>query len=199
MRKAYACVLEKISLEIFSNTQGTVKCAATKICVPSSNCAEIDLSDLLDTIKIITNYINKKRNRKYFAIIPQLIVRKRKPSAIYLNHKEETREMIKDRLKHFNAFYNFTYKRIAIKNHKARWGSCSKRGNLNFNYRLLFLPPRLLDYVVVHELCHLGEFNHSNKFWVLVEKTIPDWRARRKELMNVRVNFRSLKKLELVK
>jgi predicted metal-dependent hydrolase len=119
--------------------------------------------------------------------------KRKKPSVRYLNYKEKARDMIKERLAHYNSFYNYEYKRIAIKNHKSRWGSCSKKGNLNFNYRLVHLPQRLSDYVIVHELCHLGEFNHSKRFWALVEKTIPDWRARRKELMNIHSNFVSLK------
>jgi predicted metal-dependent hydrolase len=125
--------------------------------------------------------------------------RRRKPSARYLNYKEEAQEMILGRLEYYNAFYNFEYKRIAIKNHKSRWGSCSKKGNLNFNYRLVHLPQHLADYVVVHELCHLGEFNHSKRFWALVQKTVPDWRERRRELMKIRVNAGRLKRLLISK
>jgi predicted metal-dependent hydrolase len=123
--------------------------------------------------------------------------RKRKPSAQYLNHKEQARKIIKERLEHYNAFYKFSYKRVAIKNHRSRWGSCSEKGNLNFNYRLVHLPQRLLDYVIVHELCHLGELNHSVRFWALVEKTVPDWRKRRMELKKIHSNFRSLKGLPI--
>jgi predicted metal-dependent hydrolase len=106
-----------------------------------------------------------------------------KPSPKYLRYKEAARTLVIERLEHFNTFYNFHYKRIFIKNHKSRWGSCSKQGNLNFNYRIVFLPPKLADYLIVHELCHLGEFNHSPRFWKLVERTLPDWKKRRKELM----------------
>lgn len=120
--------------------------------------------------------------------------KRRKPKKVaFLAYKEKAREMIKERLEYYNAFYNFKYKRVAIKNHKSRWGSCSKKGNLNFNYRLVHLPERLSDYVVVHELCHLGELNHSRRFWALVEKVMPDWRVRRKELMKIHSNFVSLK------
>lgn len=114
----------------------------------------------------------------------------RKPSPQYLKHKEEARALVKARLEYYNSFYNFTYKRISIKNHRSRWGSCSKKGNLNFNYRIALLSPDLADYIVVHELCHLGEFNHSKSFWMLVARTLPDWPRRRKELMLEPVNGR---------
>lgn len=65
--------------------------------------------------------------------------------------------------------------RITIRDQKTRWGSCSSRGNLNFNWKLIMAPPQVLDYVVIHELCHLHEFNHSPRFWTLVEGQMPDY------------------------
>ena len=92
----------------------------------------------------------------------------------YIKHKEQARMAVHARLAHFNTHYNHTVRRVFIKNSKSRWGSCSSAGNLNFNYKLLFLPPEVLDYVVVHELCHLKEFNHGPEFWLLVEQVLPN-------------------------
>jgi hypothetical protein len=100
----------------------------------------------------------------------------------YLKNKEAARELIRSRLVKFNDYYGLVYKQVKIKNQKSRWGSCSRRGNLNFNYKISKLPSSLADYIIVHELCHLAHFNHSGKFWRLVAETIPDWRARRKAL-----------------
>jgi len=73
-------------------------------------------------------------------------------------------------------------KRIQIRDQRSRWGSCSTRGTLSFNWRLVLAPFAVLDYVVVHELCHLREPNHSRRFWKLVEQRRPDWRAQREWL-----------------
>lgn len=105
----------------------------------------------------------------------------------FLEHKEQARAIVLQRIEHFNAFYGFAFGTIRIKDQKSRWGSCSKRGNLNFNYRIALLPERLIDYIVVHELCHLGEFNHSQNFWNLVAQTIPDFVERRAELKKIHV------------
>jgi len=100
----------------------------------------------------------------------------------YLKHKEKARILARERLSYFNQFYNFKFSRISIRNQRSRWGSCSKSGGLNFNYRIIFLPPDLADYLIVHELCHLGELNHSPAFWRLVAQTIPDYASRRRLL-----------------
>jgi predicted metal-dependent hydrolase len=116
------------------------------------------------------------------------VVRRRRTKglkATYLKNKAKTLEIVNKKLKQFNLVYNFKYNRVTIRNQSSRWGSCSTHGNLNFNYRLGLIGDRLADYVVVHELCHLGEFNHSKDFWKLVERTIPDYESRRRELMKI--------------
>lgn len=104
-------------------------------------------------------------------------------SASKLSEKElksRTLEIVQDRLTHFNQFYNFSYKDVRVKKVSTRWGSCSRRGNLNFSHKLALLLPEEIDYVVVHELCHLAEFNHGPNFWKLVERTIPNYLQIRK-------------------
>ena len=75
-----------------------------------------------------------------------------------------------------------TYSRIRIKDQKTLWGSCSSRKNLNFNWRLVMAPGEVLDYVVVHELCHLKHMNHSAEFWDCVEEILPEYREHRRWL-----------------
>ena len=105
----------------------------------------------------------------------------------YLRLREAARTLVHERLMHFKAIYGLSYKKVAIRNTTSRWGSCSKAGNLNFNYRLILLPPHLADYVIVHELCHLAEFNHSKNFWALVARTVPEYTTRKKELKQIQL------------
>ncbi|MFH1536961.1 MAG: M48 family metallopeptidase [Patescibacteria group bacterium] len=100
----------------------------------------------------------------------------------YLKYKEQARFLIEERLNYFNQFYNHEFCRVSIRNQKTRWGSCSSKGNLNFNYRILFLPRDTADYIIVHELCHLKEMNHSKNFWILVSQTFPNYKYIRKNL-----------------
>lgn len=84
-------------------------------------------------------------------------------------------EYIPKRVKYYAEKENFVYNKITIKNLVSRWGSCSTKGNLNFNCLLMLMPDYVIDYIVVHELCHLREMNHSEKFWAEVEKIMPDY------------------------
>ena len=109
----------------------------------------------------------------------------------YLLHKDKALTLAQKRIQHFNKLYQFPYNKIYIKNQKTRWGSCSSKNNISLNYKILFLPPRLRDYIIVHELCHLKELNHGRKFWSLVEKTMPDYLSLKKELNTYGTMLRS--------
>jgi predicted metal-dependent hydrolase len=124
------------------------------------------------------DWINKHLS-KSLKIIPRLSKKD------YQDHKIKALVLAKDRLDLFNKHYNFAYNKITVKDQKTRWGSCSRKGNINFNYKIALIPEYLADYVIVHELCHLGQFDHSHKFWNLVAETIPDYMERRKELKRI--------------
>ena len=97
-------------------------------------------------------------------------------------YKKKAEEVIHDRLQFFNEHYGLRYNRVTFRNQKTRWGSCSSAKNLNFNWRLIMAPIEIIDYVVVHELCHLKHMNHSASFWRLVAEAIPEYKAMRKWL-----------------
>jgi predicted metal-dependent hydrolase len=92
------------------------------------------------------------------------------------------KRIIPQRVRYYAEIMDVKYGRITIRMQKSRWGSCSSKGNLNFNCLLMRTPDEIIDYVVVHELCHLKEMNHSPKFWAEVEKIFPDYKERRKWL-----------------
>ncbi len=87
--------------------------------------------------------------------------------------------MLKQQVSYYATKHGFEFKKIRISSARTRWGSCSTLGTLSFTWRLVLAPLDVLDYVVVHELCHLSELNHSKKYWGLVEEILPDYKARR--------------------
>ena len=89
---------------------------------------------------------------------------------------------IPKRVSYYAKQIGVTYEKITIRNQKTRWGSCSSKGNLNFNCLLMLTPPEVIDYVVVHELCHRKEMNHSKAFWAEVEKILSDYKEQIKWL-----------------
>ncbi len=103
--------------------------------------------------------------------------------------KARAYEMAQERLASFNNVYGYAYTTVKIGAQKSRWGSCSTRGSIRFNYKIAALPAHLRDYIIVHELCHLGAMNHSKAFWQLVARTVPDHKARRQELRNTVLLF----------
>lgn len=100
---------------------------------------------------------------------------------------KEARIIIPERVKYFAKIIGVTYGQITIRHQKTRWGSCSSSGNLNFNCMLMATSPELIDYVVVHELCHRKQMNHSPLFWKEVEEILPDYRNLRSRLREYRL------------
>ncbi|MBX5436796.1 MAG: M48 family metallopeptidase [Alicyclobacillaceae bacterium] len=96
--------------------------------------------------------------------------------------RRQARADLEARVAHWSARTGLVPSSIRVRDQRTRWGSCSTQGNLNFNWRLVMAPPAAADYVVVHELCHLREMNHSPRFWRLVESVLPDYRLQRKWL-----------------
>lgn len=105
-----------------------------------------------------------------------------RPDIVYLpevteeSDRERIQTFIEEKVSHYASVMGVSYGRITMRNQKTRWGSCSSKGNLNFNCLLMLAPSEILDYVVVHELCHRKQMNHSKAFWLEVEKVLPDYK-----------------------
>lgn len=127
----------------------------------------------------------------WFVVRRRRIVRKKTTVKSRAEHKvlaPLARALVAERLAHFNHHYGFIFGKVFIRNTRTRWGSCSSRGNLGFNYRIVKLSPALQNYVVVHELSHLKEFNHSPAFWALVAEQVPEWKKARAALRKIRIS-----------
>lgn len=106
----------------------------------------------------------------------------RRLMAMEKRYREAARLRFESRVSHFHPLTGGHFTSITVRDQRSRWGSCSSRGTLSFNYRLIFAPPVILDYVVVHELCHLTHMNHSRDFWNMVEKIMPEYKIYRQWL-----------------
>ena len=102
--------------------------------------------------------------------------------ALEKRYRDAATDYIPKRVAYYHEFTGGNYQKITIRDQKTRWGSCSANGTLSFSFRLMMAPPRVLDYVVVHELCHLTHMNHSKDFWNMVESILPDYKEHRKWL-----------------
>ncbi len=139
---------------------------------------------------LIMSYVQKKaawiidayKNQKN--ILPSDNFTKKSPQTLALEkrYKDAAKEYIPKRVEYYRVLTGGTYSKITIRDQKTRWGSCSSNGTLSFNFRLMLAPPRVLDYVVVHELCHLTHMNHSREFWNMVESILPDYKEQKKWL-----------------
>ena len=105
--------------------------------------------------------------------------------------REAARAKLEERLAHWSAKVGVDFGRVSVRDQKTRWGSCSSKGDLSFNWRLVFAPQAVLDYVVIHELAHRREMNHSKRFWAIVAEYSPDYREHRRWLHE---NHRALRR-----
>lgn len=96
--------------------------------------------------------------------------------------KARAKKLLLERARYWAEQYGVKFERLSIKRAATRWGSCSSKRNLNFHYRLYFLPEELREYVVVHEVCHLLHMDHSRDFWKEVERSMPAWRTYKRQL-----------------
>ncbi len=100
----------------------------------------------------------------------------------YVRARRLARTVFQQKAALYAGLMRVTFGGITVRDQKTRWGSCSARGNLNFNWRLILAPEPVLDYVVIHELAHRKEMNHSKQFWDIVEAMMPDYRIQRQWL-----------------
>lgn len=107
---------------------------------------------------------------------------KKRLETLERRYRKAARTQFEARVAYYHRITGGHYTSITIRDQKSRWGSCSSSGTLSFNYRLIFAPPIILDYVVVHELCHLTHMNHSKDFWNMVAAVMPDYKVHKQWL-----------------
>ena len=133
---------------------------------------------LLHNINWVVEKLKQHKEKSAKSIFPS-------GSKDFLLNKSRALHLVRDKIAKLNAIYGFKHAKVSIKNMSTRWGSCSKQGNLNFNYKMIYLDDELAEYIVAHELCHLAQMNHGQNFWTLVATTIPNWQILRKKLKNI--------------
>lgn len=173
--------MEPIEVEIIRSSRRSL---GLQVKPDGTVCARVPMQVMDHTVREFieghADWIFKKRKL--------VLSRDDRPDIVYLpevteeSDRERIRTFIEEKVAHYASVMGVSYGRITMRNQKTRWGSCSSEGNLNFNCRLLFVPDRIVDYVVIHELAHRRFMNHSKAFWKEVEKYMPDYREQRKLL-----------------
>ena len=134
----------------------------------------------------LTVHIDAKRQRGYVldAVARTLHLNARQAPELALVHalQSEARQLFAIRLAHYAALMGVPVPPLRLSSARTRWGSCNHRGHIALNWRLVFMPLAIIDYVVAHELAHIREMNHSPRFWSVVASLCPDWQSRRQEL-----------------
>ena len=145
---------------------------------------KIPQNEIMKFVEEKQNWIKKHLVQMYFKA-EEIKKQKKEPALTNADIEklcQKALSVIPDKVKYYAEIMGVTYGRITIRNQKTRWGSCSSKGNLNFNCLLMLMPDKVLDYVVVHELWHLKQMNHSKKFWKEVERYMPDYKNYKKWL-----------------
>ena len=151
-----------------------------------------------ESIEYINCFINRKQNWIQNTQ-KKILTMKANSQTIELSSKEEAlykmkaKEYLQLKCQLFSRIMGIQYGTIKINGARTRWGSCNSKGDINFSYRLIFAPEDLIDYVVVHELAHIKEMNHSANFWAIVEETMPDYKERRKRLRDFQYSLEIVK------
>lgn len=138
----------------------------------------VEQFNLFNNISVLLN------NDKFIISRPEYI-EITKEEIFYEWLKEQAKVYIPQRVKMLAKKFGFNYNAVKIKDQQTRWGSCSSKKNLSFNYRLMSFNKRAIDYVIIHELCHLKEMNHSKNFWRFVEELMPDYKTHKKMVKNL--------------
>ena len=121
-------------------------------------------------------------NEKFELIIPYKFDGEKLSKAITNWFKKLSKKILQDRLNFIENRINLKSSSFKVNDSRGRWGSCNSYGNITLNYRVIMLPPNIIDYVIVHELCHLIELNHSKRFWQNVENFLPNYEIQRKNI-----------------
>jgi predicted metal-dependent hydrolase len=138
-----------------------------------------------NTIEDGMSFVRKKETwiKKHLAIIRDKQTQNSEANAAFLNiDKKAARKKITGRLRELAKANGFTFERVSLRNQRTRWGSCSGKGNLSFNLKLVILPQELMDYVIFHELVHTKIHNHSERFWQEVDKFVGNGKAKARTL-----------------
>lgn len=147
--------------------------------------------------KDISNKLNYDKDKFIFSLTEEIIKNDKKREIICRELYEIflrniAKEYLVYRTIELANMYNFTVNNIRVKKVKTRWGSCSSKNNINLNLKLIMADKKAIDYVIVHELCHTKELNHSKKFWGLVEKLMPNYKEYQKYLKQMSSSFEIL-------
>ena len=182
-KKSMARVLARAALCMGAGEKPCDACPACKRFLNDSQPDVHYLAPEKNTIKVdqIRALVEKRRDWILAQLARQPVVQPLTEDQLALL-RERAKLVFSQKVAQIAPLVGVSYGNVTVRFQSTRWGSCSGKGNLNFNGLLLLAPPEVLEYVVVHELCHRKEMNHSKKFWALVEGILPDYLNRRKWL-----------------